>query len=111
MRALIVLVAIAMLWGCTSYQATLEENTTAPEGIKVLISDYKFHPQTLMASVNDTIIWQNLDKDPHSILFQEEESPLLEKGDTYSVRVEQPGRFNYSSGNHPFIEGIIRVET
>ena len=109
MKKLLALVLILTLFGCTNYQEALNDGNKS-SGKVVVISDYRLNPQVVSVKPGETITWKNLDKDAHSLLFNNTESDLLEKGETYSIIAPQSGTFEYSSGNHPFIKGKIVVQ-
>lgn len=108
MKYLALFAMVLLLTGCAAYQQTFVENDPQPpKGKVIVISDYRFHPETAVVNAGDTVTWKNLDRDAHSLEYQNNTSPLLEKDETFSITVTDPGVFEYRSGNHPFIKGRI----
>ena len=102
---------ILLLFGCTSYQSVLEDQPVVNEtGRTIVISDYRFNPQTITINAGESITWKNLDRDEHTLMYENTESDPLQKGESFTVEIDKPGTYNYASGNHPFMEGTIIVQ-
>ena len=99
-----------LLTGCSAYQDSFRQPPEKQIGHLITISDYRFNPQTITIRTGEVLTWKNLDRDAHSISVNEQESPLLTKGQTFSITMTQPGTHEYYSGNHPFMKGTIIVQ-
>ncbi len=79
--------------------------------VDVSISDFKFGPPNLEVAVGSTVTWTNRDDVAHSVFTKDGTlgSPDLDKGDTYSVIVDQPGTINYYCDIHQYMRGTITV--
>lgn len=109
MKKLALLLLLLTVFGCTNYQETLKENTSEIIGRTIVISDFRFNPQTLVVTEGEHITWKNLDKDAHSLFYNSTETDPLEKGETFTIVASEPGTYKYFSGNHPFIQGTIII--
>lgn len=109
--AVLALIGLIVLSSCTAYQTATIPNETQNPGTVIVISDYQFNPQIVTVKAGEKVTWKNLDKDAHSLMYETNTSDLLERGQTFSIIVSVPGRYEYASGNHPFIEGILIVKS
>ena len=109
MKKLIVFLVMVFLMGCTTYHDQLVENTTTIDGTVVVISGFRFNPETIVVNQGDTITWKNIDKDEHTLLYEGRESDPLGEDETFTVTIENQGTYEYTSGNHPFMKGKIIV--
>jgi plastocyanin len=110
MKWIFSVLVLVLLAGC-SYQSTFEpQNDSELSGRIVIISDFRFNPQTIVVAPGEQITWKNLDTDAHTVLINGTESDELEKGEIFTYTAPESGRFNYLSGNHPFMKGTIVVQ-
>lgn len=81
----------------------------------VVIENYKYAPAELTVKVGDTVRWVNREKrTSHSILFKGEggfESDRIFPDEAWSRTFDKPGRYPYTCGPHPEMQGRIDVET
>jgi len=77
---------------------------------EVLIENHAFKPDSLTIHVGDTVKWTNNDAVGHSIVFDEFESGLLKKGDSYTHLFDTAGTFTYKCGPHPDMTATIEVQ-
>ena len=84
---------------------------TASKTHKVAISDFSFQPAVITIKAGDTVVWQQDDQAPHSVVISNgAASSLLEAGQTFSHTFTTPGNFAYHCGPHPFMTGTVKVE-
>lgn len=80
---------------------------------EVSIQDYKFDPPRLRVKPGTTVKWTNNEKRAnHSVLFlgpQGFESERMFPGESYQRSFDKPGRYPYSCGPHPEMNGIVEV--
>jgi plastocyanin len=101
------ILTLLVLSACTPYQALVEDDRTRGPVIK--IKDYRFLPQEYRISAGTIVTWRNDDRDAHSLQVNDVTSWQLDTGEFFSYNFTEPGTYHYSSGNHPFIEGTIKV--
>ncbi|MEJ7642482.1 MAG: plastocyanin/azurin family copper-binding protein [Candidatus Nitrosocosmicus sp.] len=86
-----------------------------------------YTPREIAVNVNDTIKWTNNDSEPHtvtsgigagivSLLTNAKGKPsgqfdsgLFPSGQSFSLKFDNPGTFNYFCTIHPWMEGVVRV--
>jgi plastocyanin len=79
----------------------------------VTISNYAFHPATLMVSKGGTVTWVNEDDDVHTIKSMDGpeafNSPALDHGKRFGFTFQQAGTYHYICSVHPYMHGVIVV--
>lgn len=77
----------------------------------VTIENYAFNAPTITVAAGSTVVWKNLDDDPHTVtaLDGSFDSHGLAQGDTFSYRFTKPGKYNYYCKVHPMMRGTIIV--
>lgn len=80
---------------------------------EISIRDYKYQPAELTIPTGTTVKWINDEKRvSHSILFTGPdgfESERIFPGESWQRHFDKPGRYPYSCGPHPEMQGIITV--
>ncbi len=78
----------------------------------VEIKDTAFNPSSVTVKTGGIITWRNLDSVPHTISADDDSfgSGTLAPGDAFSTSFPNAGRFTYTCGIHPSMEGIVVVE-
>lgn len=77
---------------------------------RIVISDFKFKPATLLVSPGDTVTWVNKDMIPHTIVAKVNgkiTSPELAQGQTFIYKVSQS--LHYICGLHPSMKGELII--
>jgi plastocyanin len=91
--------------------ATLNAPAVRAAEITVRIDNFTFTPQTVTAHAGDTIVWQNHDDIPHSVVASGTfKSRALDTDENFSFRVDKVGNIDYFCGLHPHMQGKIVVE-
>jgi plastocyanin len=96
--------------------ALLTISVTGPHAVQaadvsVVIKNFDYSPMALDIKAGTTVVWKNLDGEPHTIastdgLFR---SPALDQNDSYSFTFDRPGLFQYICSIHPKMKAIITV--
>ena len=75
------------------------------------IDNFTFNPETVTIQVGTTIVWENNDDIPHSIVETTGKfhSAALDTEDKFSFTFNQAGTFSYFCGLHPRMTGKIVV--
>ncbi|MBU2503525.1 MAG: cupredoxin domain-containing protein [Nanoarchaeota archaeon] len=79
----------------------------------VKIENSEFNPSELIISINNTVIWTNMDSVVHTITFDLEGEfgfPGLSPGGTYSKTFDSKGTYSYHCEIHPSMKGTIVVQ-
>jgi plastocyanin len=82
------------------------------EDISVVIKNFDYSPMDLNIAPGTTVMWKNLDGEPHTIasidgMFR---SPALDQNDSYSFTFNRPGVFKYICSIHPKMRATITVK-
>ena len=80
--------------------------------VSVLIKNFDYSPMELNIAAGTTVVWKNLDGEPHTIasidgMFR---SPALDQNDSYSFTFNRPGVFKYICSIHPKMKATITVK-
>jgi plastocyanin len=75
------------------------------------IDNFAFTPETLTIKPGDTVVFENHDDIPHSIVESSGKfrSKALDTNDKYSVSFDKVGDIAYFCGLHPHMKGKIVV--
>src|SRR5580658_1482911 len=84
----------------------------AADATEIGIDNFKFAPTPLTVPKGATVTWVNRDDIPHSIVCQTLgfHSHPMDTDGTVSLRFDQPGRYEYVCGLHPFMRGAVIVQ-
>jgi len=111
-----VAVAVLTLSACSAASTRVGNGPTpAKTGDEVVISDYKFVPQTLTVPVGTTVTWVNHDNAPHTATHRTYSDEPFDTGDlgNHAVFVhtfKTAGRYNYLCMLHQGMVGTIVVQ-
>jgi plastocyanin len=75
------------------------------------IDNFTFNPATVTVRIGTTIVWENDDDIPHSIVESTGKfhSAALDTEDKFSFTFNQTGTFEYFCGLHPHMTGKVVV--
>lgn len=119
MRALIVAAALATFPTPAAHAAgALEVLQEAPAGgTEIKIAKMKFQTTEVRIKSGSTVTWANTEPLPHNVHFKtgagldkDVEGPMLRANQTYSVKFNAPGTYDYICTPHPFMKGKVVVE-
>ncbi|MGH7563524.1 MAG: cupredoxin domain-containing protein [Gemmatimonadota bacterium] len=87
-----------------------EEESTAEN--LVVLRDFSFGPAEIRIRAGETVRWVNDDPVAHTVTADDGsfDSDLLENGEGFSRRFDDPGRYPYHCTPHPFMTGLVVVE-
>ncbi len=108
-RIHIVPLGVAMLMAALSFEFSIAH---AEETNVVVVKNFAFSPTSLTVKAGSTVIWKNLDGEPHTVvndagLFH---SSALDQNDTYKFRFDKPGVYKIFCGIHPHMKATIIVQ-
>jgi plastocyanin len=105
LRAASRVVGLVVLFGAGARAA-------AADGTEIHIDNFKFAPTPLTIPKGATVTWVNRDDIPHSIVCQALgfHSHPMDTDQSVSLRFDQPGRYDYICGLHPFMRGQVIVQ-
>ena len=84
----------------------------AGEANTVVLKDFHFSPMSLSVPAGTTVIWRNLDEEPHTVasdsgLFR---SGGLDQNDSFTFTFDRPGTYRFICSIHPSMMGTIIVK-
>jgi plastocyanin len=82
------------------------------EANTITLKDFHFAPTSLTISAGTTVIWKNLDGEPHTVvsdagLFR---SGGLDQDDSFTFKFDKPGTYRFICSIHPQMMGTIIVK-
>lgn len=85
--------------------------TAAAAEAAVTIKNFDYSPMALNVTAGTTVVWTNLDGEPHTIasadgLFR---SQALDQNDSFRFTFEKPGVYKYICSIHPRMKATITV--
>ncbi len=77
----------------------------------VTIKNFDFQPMAVSVPVGATVIWKNLDGEPHTVTSLDGafRSGALDQGDSFSFRFAKPGVYKYLCTIHPRMVASVTV--
>jgi plastocyanin len=80
--------------------------------ITVPIKNFAYMPMSVTVSVGSSVIWNNLDGEPHTVtsldgLFR---SGALDQDDSFTFKFDKPGVYKYVCSIHPNMRAEIIVK-
>lgn len=111
MRFFVFVLVGALLGGWVGIATTVAASSNAAT-TQVKIDNYTFKPATISVPVGTTVVWKNLDDEPHTVteINKNFNSKGMAMGDTWSYRFTKPGKYTYYCTVHPFMKGTVTVE-
>ena len=84
----------------------------AGEANTIVLKDFHFSPMSLAVPAGATVIWKNLDGEPHTVvsdtgLFR---SGGLDQNDSFTFKFDKPGTYKFICSIHPQMLGTIVVK-
>ncbi len=78
----------------------------------IVLKDFHFAPMSLTVPTGATVIWKNLDGEPHTVvsdagLFR---SGGLDQNDSFTFKFDRPGTYRFLCSIHPSMMGTIIVK-
>ncbi len=75
------------------------------------IDNFTFKPAVLTVAAGTTVTWTNQDDIPHSFVCPalKARSHVLDTGQSFSLKFETSGDFNYFCGLHPHMKGRVNI--
>lgn len=100
-------VAMFMLFAVSDLHAA-----PATETNTIVLKDFHFSPMSLTVPAGATVIWRNLDEEPHTVasdagLFR---SGGLDRNDSFTFKFDRPGTYRFICSIHPSMMGTIVVK-
>ncbi|SRR5579883_1811121 len=80
--------------------------------VAITIKNFSFAPMDVTISPGDSVVWKNLDGEPHTVasadgLFR---SQALDQNDSFRFTFQKPGTYHYICSIHPNMKAAITVK-
>jgi plastocyanin len=108
--ALVLFAILAFVAGCAPAAVVQSSSPEAAESATIEISGFAFVPDVATIKRGGEVTWINRDNAAHTVVFDDEQSPQLEKGDSWAKTFSKTGEERYSCGIHPSMTGRIIVK-
>jgi plastocyanin len=106
------LTAVSAAMAC--WLAASSPSTAAPtdSATTILVKDFMFVPTSLTVKAGSTVIWANMDDEPHTVvsdtgLFR---SGAMDTSESFSFKFDKPGTYHFTCSIHPRMVGTIVVQ-
>jgi amicyanin len=82
-----------------------------PAETHAAIDKFKFEPDTITVPVGTTVVWENKDDIPHTVVSMDGtfRSAALDTEDTFSFTFNKAGTFEYFCSLHPYMKAKVVV--
>jgi plastocyanin len=94
--------------------AASSPSTAAPTDstTTILVKDFTFVPTSLTVRAGSTVIWANMDDEPHTVvsdtgLFR---SGAMDTNESFAFKFDKPGTYHFTCSIHPHMVGTIVVQ-
>jgi plastocyanin len=89
-----------------------DDGRTPARVAEVDIKRHAFQGETVLVPEDGLVRWVNRDPVSHTVvgIGAEWKSPVIAPGETYTIRVERPGRYEYRCSLHDHESGFVLVE-
>ncbi|HXJ00327.1 MAG TPA: cupredoxin family copper-binding protein [Micropepsaceae bacterium] len=86
--------------------------TPATDANSFIIKDFHFSPMSLTVPAGATVLWKNLDGEPHTVVSIEGlfRSGGLDQNDSFTFKFDKPGTYRFVCSIHPQMLGTITVK-
>lgn len=80
--------------------------------VQIDIVNSQYGDPEITVPAGTVVTWTNSDPVPHNVEFKEHgiQGPMLRASQTYSIRFNEPGTYDYVCTPHPFMTGKVIVE-
>jgi plastocyanin len=82
--------------------------------VRIKMETLAFDPSAVRAGVGQRVVWVNKDDVPHNVIYVSgprftSSPPRMTQGQTFSIRLTQPGTIHYFCSIHPWMKATIAV--
>jgi plastocyanin len=81
-----------------------------PQTQSITIKNFAFNPNNLVIKAGTIVKWTNNDSVGHQIKSNSFNSTVLNSGDSFEIKFDIVGTYDYSCAIHPSMTGKITVE-
>jgi plastocyanin len=98
----------AMLWSVSLIRPSTAK---VDDPNRVVVKNFMFEPMSLSTAAGSTVIWTNLDDQPHAVMGDSGvfRSGALDTNESFSYTFDEPGTYRFICSIHPHMVGTIIV--
>lgn len=103
--------SIAIVSGCSGTASPAPSQVAVPPvpPTGVMIKNLAFSPATINVTAGSSVTWTNVDGFTHTVVFNDQASAAIGRGETYTRTFDKVGEYDYSCGIHPSMKGKVIV--
>ncbi len=108
----LVLLAL-LLTACGGSEPTSGGSSTSGGPTAVTIENFEFEPATITVAAGTTVRFTNEDASSHTATSKQSgafDTGSIAKGESATVKLDEPGTYAFFCAFHPFMKGTIEVE-
>ena len=110
-RTQMVLTAVGMLV-LGAMEVFLPSRAETSDTAKILVKDFMFNPTPLTVKAGSTVIWTNMDDEPHTVVSDTGvfKSGGMDTNESFSYKFDKPGTYHFTCSIHPRMVGTVVVQ-
>jgi len=104
------MLAMALLC-CTLGASAAQSQSKDPPVTTIELKAFMFSPTALTVPVGTTVIWRNLDEEPHTVASVDGKfrSGAIDQNEEFRFIFASPGTYRYACSIHPQMVGTVIV--
>ena len=108
-RMLLTALGMVILGAMEVYVPSVAESSDAA---KIVVKDFTFNPTPLTVKAGSTVIWTNMDDEPHTVVSDTGvfKSGGMDTNESFSHKFDKPGTYHFTCSIHPRMVGTIVVQ-
>jgi len=101
--------AVALLGWSATWAVAAAQTADPP---RIVVKNFMFQPMSLTVKAGSTVIWTNMDEEPHTVVSSSGQfrSNALDTKDSFSFKFDKPGTYSFVCSIHPQMVGTIIVQ-
>src|SRR6202051_862266 len=108
-RMLLTALGMVTLGAMEVYVPSVAESSDAA---KIVVKDFTFNPTPLTVKAGSTVIWTNMDDEPHTVVSDTGvfKSGGMDTNESFSYKFDKPGTYHFTCSIHPRMVGTVVVQ-
>ena len=104
------MLAITLLF-CALGASGAQPESKQPPAATIELKEFMFSPPLLKVPVGTTVIWKNLDEEPHTVASVDGKfrSGAIDQNEEFRFTFAAPGTYRYTCSIHPQMMGTVTV--
>ena len=104
------MLAISLLF-CALDASGAQPESKQPPAVTIELKQFMFSPSILTVPVGTTVIWKNMDEEPHTVASADGKfrSGAIDEHEEFRFTFAAPGTYRYVCSTHPQMIGTVTV--